>query len=71
MDDKFVFEITRIYFFIARGYMRDKNSLNHKNILIMKTNVGLYDQTGRVLLGIAIAALYYFKGLKALQHRFS
>ena len=27
----------------------------------MKTNVGLYDQTGRVLLGIAIAALYYFK----------
>ena len=27
----------------------------------MKTNVGLYDQAGRVLLAIAIAALYYFK----------
>src|SRR5439155_24767714 len=41
--------------------MRDKNSINHKNILIMKTNVCLYDQAGRVLLAIAIAALYYFK----------
>ena len=31
----------------------------------MKTNVGLYDQAGRVLLAIAIAALYYFKVVEA------
>ena len=30
----------------------------------MKTNVGLYDQAGRVLLAIAMAALYYFKGVE-------
>jgi hypothetical protein len=32
----------------------------------MKANVGIYDQGTRVLLAIAIAALYYFKMIDGL-----